>query len=86
MHEGSVHGYSVFMRNITLSAEEVKIEKARRIAADRKTSLNQMFRDWLDTLDQGEKRGEKFKLFIKEAEGTYEVGGQKFTRDEMNER
>lgn len=74
------------MKNITLSAEEVKIEKARNVAADRNTSLNQMFREWLDTLDQGGKRGEKFRKFIKEAEGSYEVGARKFTRDEMNER
>lgn len=86
MHEGSVHEYSVDMKNITLSAEEVKIEKGRLVAAKRNTSLNQLFREWLDTLDSYEKPGEDFLKFIKESEGTYEVGDRKFTRDEMNER
>lgn len=81
-----MHGYSVVMKNITLSAEEAKIEQARKIALERKTSLNQMFREWLDTLDSQEKPGKSFLKLIKEMEGSYEVGDRKFTRDEMNER
>jgi|GEM_PF-891184 len=86
LHECSAYGYSLVMKNITLRAEEEKIEMARKIAAERKTSLNQLFREWLDTLDRHEKTGENFLNFIKESEGTYEVGNKKFTRDEMNER
>ncbi len=74
------------MKNITLSAEEAKIEKARRIADERHTSLNQMFRDWLDSLETQSRKGEAFLNFVKEAQGSYEVGNRKFSRDEMNER
>ncbi|PKL96032.1 MAG: MerR family transcriptional regulator [Gammaproteobacteria bacterium HGW-Gammaproteobacteria-8] len=38
------------MKNITLSADERLIEKARREAARRGKSLNQMIRDYLEEL------------------------------------
>jgi len=38
------------MKNITLSADERLIEKARQEAARRGTSLNQMIRDYLEEL------------------------------------
>ena len=35
------------MKNITLSAEGELIQQAREVAVRRKTTLNQLFRDWL---------------------------------------
>jgi len=40
--------YSVFVRNITLSAEEDLIERARLRAAQEKNTLNAAFREWLE--------------------------------------
>jgi hypothetical protein len=38
------------MKSITLSADESLIEQARMAARARKTTLNQLFRDWLASL------------------------------------
>ena len=37
------------LKNITLSAEEAKIQEARRLAVRDNTTLNQLFREWLDS-------------------------------------
>jgi hypothetical protein len=42
------------MKNITLSAQDDLIEKARRIAANRNSSLNIMFREWLEGLNNSQ--------------------------------
>ncbi|MEA1991023.1 MAG: hypothetical protein U9N58_02335, partial [Thermodesulfobacteriota bacterium] len=34
-------------RNITLSADEILIERARKKAEQEKTSLNKLFREWI---------------------------------------
>jgi len=40
--------YTVFVKNITLSADENLIEQARKAAAERHTTLNAAFREWLE--------------------------------------
>ncbi len=39
--------HTIAVKNITLSAEEDLIERARLRAAKQKTTLNAAFRDWL---------------------------------------
>ena len=45
LHEISVH-YSR-MKNITLSADEDLIERARLVAREQRRTLNDVFREWL---------------------------------------
>lgn len=77
------------MRNITLSADERLIEKARLKARERHTSLNAEFRKWLEQYSrnkqENEKKAEIFNRIIEELSEQISVD-RKYTRDEMNER
>jgi hypothetical protein len=72
------------MKNITLSADEELIEKARTIARSQRTTLNAAFREWLSqyTASPGDKQS--FDALMKRLKHV-DSGGH-FTRDEMNER
>ena len=74
------------MKNITLSADEGLIEKARRIAAAKNTTLNAEFRLWLADYVGRKRQAEKAMATIHELQKVYRTGGRKFSRDEMNER
>lgn len=74
------------MKNITLSASEELIQRARETAREHHTTLNQMFRDWLQTVDLGSNRTSAYRGFMQRVAGRVAVGRRKFTRDEMNER
>ena len=72
------------MNNITLSADASLIERARDIARSRKTTLSQLFREWLAGLagqQDREQRLKKLDLRLK-----YARSGGKFTRKERNAR
>ena len=71
------------LKNITFSAEEELIAKAREIAREEKTTLNAVFRRWLKQYTERKKEHELDKVMEKM---DYAVAGRKFTRDEMNER
>jgi hypothetical protein len=73
------------MKNITLSADEALIERARKIAHNQHTSLNQLFREWLEGLDDRRQQGAEHVRFVREAGSEYRVGGP-YGRDELNER
>jgi hypothetical protein len=74
------------MKNITFSADEQKIERAREIARSRRTTLNEAFRGWLDVYGNGgsPSKAEEFRALMKRLR--YVDAGRKFTREEMNER
>jgi len=63
------------------------IERARDEARRRKTTLNQMFRDWLEELTQRESRSRQAEVFalLQQMRGSLQFD-QKFSREEMNER
>lgn len=72
------------MKNITLSADERLIEDARSMARAQKSTLNQLFREWLVELTgrrNQEKRVEELMARL-----SYARSGGPFTREEMNER
>ena len=75
------------MKNITFSAKEEAIEKARKVAARQHHTLNELFREWLDSVNEkaldGEISGNLNSLW--EQTGYLRVG-KKLSRDEMNER
>ena len=68
------------MKNITFSASETLIEKARL----ENTSLNVRFREWLELYDRNEDPVEEFQSVMKQL--GYAEPGETFTRDEMNAR
>lgn len=70
------------MKNITFSADEEVIELAREEARRRKTTLNQLFREWLDDLAARDERRRKIDELFKRMD-EYDAGGP-YTREEMN--
>ena len=72
------------MKNITFSANETLIEKAREKARLENTSLNKRFREWLELYVRKENQEEVFQAIMNRLD--YAEPGQTFTRDELNER
>ena len=72
------------MRNITLSAEEALIEKARRRALKERTTLNSAFRAWLKSYVRQEAPSRSYRELM--AQLSYASPGRRFTREESNER
>lgn len=72
------------IKNITLSAEEKLIKKAREKAKKENTSLNAKFRKWLEEYTETKDRLKTFDRLMKKM--SYADSGGKFTREEMNER
>jgi hypothetical protein len=76
------------MKNVTLSLDERLLREARRIAAERSTSLNAMIRDFLTQLIERESRSASARHRIAELcrESRAVVGDRTWTRDELHER
>lgn len=72
------------VKNITLSAEASLIEQARAEARARKTTLNQLFREWLVGIAGQQERQQTLESLLARLE--YAQAGGSFTRQEMNER
>jgi hypothetical protein len=72
------------LKNITLSADPELIEKARKIAKSKNSTLNNEFRRWLLRYVKRDFSESDFQEMI--ARLNYAIPGKKFTRDEMNER
>ncbi|MEJ2544106.1 MAG: hypothetical protein P8Y99_08560 [Calditrichaceae bacterium] len=72
------------LKNITLSADENLIRKAREKAQREKTTLNANFRQWLRQYIGKNTRTSSFKNLMHQL--NYANTGKKFTRDQLNER
>lgn len=78
------------LQNITLSAEKSLIAAAREQARQEKTTLNRLFREWLEqrvmrhNKAAGEERVRKYRELMKRLD--YVQPGRKFTREDMHER
>jgi hypothetical protein len=72
------------MKNVTLSAEESLIKKARLVAQQRDTSLNELFRAWLKELTRQPGDSLNYDRLMNRLE-RHRSGGS-FSREEMNER
>jgi predicted transcriptional regulator len=72
------------MRNVTLSAEDELVDRARLVARQRHTTLNEAFREWLRQFTSSESNVEAFDDLMERLKGVN--AGRHFTRDEMNER
>ena len=71
-------------KNITLSAEESLIQKARRRASEERRSLNEVFREWIARYAGIEKSVDQYRRLMKHL--SHARPGRIFSRDEMNER
>ncbi len=72
------------LKNITLSADEKLIQKARRKAREQNTTLNATFRQWLSQYVQNSTKTTNYFEFMNSLK--YATPGKKFTREELNER
>ncbi len=72
------------LKNITLSADENQIKKARKRAQNLNTTLNAEFRKWLGNYSSENSNARNFDLLMDQL--NYVSAGVKFSRDELNER
>jgi len=71
------------MKNVTIALDETTLRDARRIAAERSTSLNALIRDFLERLTRRESRARGARRRIAELcrDSHAEVGESHWTRD-----
>jgi len=76
------------MKNITLSIEEDVLREARKIAAQRSTTVNAMVRAHLTDLVRQKKRTRDALKRMRELaeQGGMEIGAKSWTRDDVHER
>lgn len=72
------------LKNVTLSADEALVHKAREKAVLERTTLNASFREWLASYVWGEHRGEGYRQLMKRL--SHVRAGRAFSRDELNAR
>ena len=77
--------YTIFVKNITLSADENLIEQARKAAADQHTTLNAAFREWLEQYSGRARWLQEYDALMERTKKYMKVD-RKYTRDELNER
>ena len=71
-------------KNITLSADDFLLDRARKKARQENTSLNQLFRNWITKYVNRDDIAAEYTSLMQNLEGV--KAGRKFSRDEMNER
>jgi replicative DNA helicase len=73
--------------NVTLSIDEEILERARKLASQRGTSVNQMIRDYLESLTSETSREDVIaELRQSWATSAGNSEGQRWTREEIHER
>ena len=83
----TIQGTLEYMKNITFSAKEEYIEKARQVAAQKHRTLNELFREWLKDLNsQSGDEATADKLQTLWSQTNYLKVGKKLSRDELHER
>lgn len=73
------------MKNITFAADEKLIEAAREQAAADGSTLNEQFRLWLAQY-AAKRRAAKAIEVVQRVSQRVDLGGRRFTRDELNGR
>ncbi|MBC2593794.1 CopG family transcriptional regulator [Ruficoccus amylovorans] len=76
------------MKNLTLRIEEPKLNRARKIAAERSTSVNALIRDYLDDLIAREDRQVQARVELLELCQTSKarVGNKNWSRGDLYDR
>ena len=78
------NGYYYMLKNITLSADEALIRKAREKAHRENTTLNALFRKWLRQYVRKNIKTVDYQAFMDRL--SYIKVGRTVSRDDMNER
>jgi predicted transcriptional regulator len=73
-----------YMRNVTLSADEDLIKRARALAKAQNKTLSAVFREWLAHYTAGSGDTESFDAIMKRMK--HVDAGRHFTRNELNAR
>jgi len=76
--------YTIFVKNVTLSADEHLIERARSLAKSQNKTLNTLFREWLHQLASQHGETQSYEALMQRLR--HVRAGGRFTRDETNER
>ena len=76
--------YTILVKNITLTADEHLIERARSLAKAQHKTLNTLFREWLHQLTAQHGETQSYDALMQRL--GHVRAGRRFTRDEMNER
>jgi hypothetical protein len=76
--------YTIFVKNVTLSADEHLIEQARSLAKAQHKTLNSLFREWLHQLTTQHGETQSYEALMQRL--GHVRAGRRFSRDEMNER
>ncbi len=76
--------YTEIVKNITLSADAELIERARLRARREKTTLNNVFREWLRRYAGASTSAAEYEQLMRSL--SHVNSGRRFTRDEMNTR
>lgn len=86
IYKTSVHGFRVFvmLKNITLSAEDKLVEAARERAQQERTTLNNVFREWLARYAAKDAGADRYRQLMRQLK--HVSAGGKFSRDQLNER
>jgi hypothetical protein len=76
------------MKNVTIALEEATLREARRIAAERSTSLNNLIREFLErlTLRESQSRAARLRIARLCRDSKAEIGERRWTRDQLHER
>lgn len=72
------------MKNVTFSADEDLIERARAVARSQRKTLNVAFREWLEQFTARSGNSSEYKSLMRRLQ--HVEAGRRFSRDEMNER
>ena len=72
------------MKNVTFSADEDLIERARDVAKAERKTLNVAFREWLATYAARKGNVQEYRALMERLK--HIDSGGPYTRDEMNER
>jgi predicted transcriptional regulator len=72
------------MRNVTLSADEDLIKRARALAKAQNKTLSAVFREWLARYTAGSGETQSFDAIMKRMK--HVAAGRHFTRNELNAR
>ena len=76
--------YTMVVRNITFSADDAEIDRAREVARSEHKTLNDAFREWLTQYASRSVSDEEIAELYRSLR--HVRAGRKFTREEMNER
>ncbi len=79
-----VYNLRTMKKNITLTADEAIVQQARRRAVAESTTLNALFRGWLERYVQQPVASDRYTVIMEHLD--HVQAGRAFTRDELNER